>query len=284
MKRKNVMQQDSDHKERKMIKEEVGSLSSSTPLSSISSLQNWLQHNNVKGVNNISMKLSPLGSLGCFSNINYAVGDTIFEIPRKSIFGINSTCQTKLTEFVKDCAEKLNCQSNITSEFLIWLHMIHYREDSNNHFYNYFNSLDHVSPSLLSWSSSSLYLQSIKNTNLGNSLIKYKETLENQYKIIEDIRRIDPIQSEIYINSKVFNFDALVWAKGHYLARRYPGHFEHDNHHNLINNNYREIGLQNIGSLVPLLDILNHNNEYDWLKLQVDGDNLLVICNHPINQ
>ena len=39
----------------------------------------------------------------------------------------------------------------------------------------------------------------------------------------------------------------------------------------------------NIGSLVPLLDILNHNHDREWLKFTISSGKLQVICNHPVD-
>ena len=45
-----------------------------------------------------------------------------------------------------------------------------------------------------------------------------------------------------------------------------------------------EKGLGDLGSLCPLLDILNHKSGTDWLKLEVSDGCLHVICNHPIRK
>ena len=45
----------------------------------------------------------------------------------------------------------------------------------------------------------------------------------------------------------------------------------------------KEPNMGNIGSLVPLLDILNHNHDREWLKFTISGGKLQVICNHPVD-
>jgi hypothetical protein len=45
----------------------------------------------------------------------------------------------------------------------------------------------------------------------------------------------------------------------------------------------KEPNMGNIGSLVPLLDILNHNHDREWLKFTISSGKLQVICNHPVD-
>eukprot|EP01034_Spumella_vulgaris_P034158 gene34158-42118_t len=81
-----------------------------------------------------------------------------------------------------------------------------------------------------------------------------------------------------------------MWARGHYLARRYPGEFAIQSalkpvkEGSKIPADGREPGLENLGSLVPLLDILNHNSDEDWLRLEVYSDALYVKCNHTMEK
>lgn len=64
----------------------------------------------------------------------------------------------------------------------------------------------------------------------------------------------------------------IIWARAHYLSRRYPGHLalsstENDN---LKGNLMQERNMGSYGAMCPLLDILNHNDAKDWLKLRID--------------
>ena len=81
------------------------------------------------------------------------------------------------------------------------------------------------------------------------------------------------------------------------MSRRYPGHFcqqqvpeldtslsQTDRDMRSRFEQYRETELGNLGSLVPLLDILNHNYDHDWLRFEYDAEFLSVICNHPVKQ
>lgn len=43
----------------------------------------------------------------------------------------------------------------------------------------------------------------------------------------------------------------------------------------------REYGMQNLGVMVPLLDILNHDSSQEWLRFEVKDEALQVICNVP---
>ena len=39
--------------------------------------------------------------------------------------------------------------------------------------------------------------------------------------------------------------------------------------------------MQNLGIMVPLLDILNHDSSQEWLRFEVKNEALQVICNVP---
>jgi hypothetical protein len=42
----------------------------------------------------------------------------------------------------------------------------------------------------------------------------------------------------------------------------------------------------NLGSMVPVLDILNHNSERDWLAFDMESvpGVLRVVCNYPVSE
>lgn len=156
---------------------------------------------------------------------------------------------------------------------------------------------DSVSPSLLGWmdTSEETILETLSGTNLVFSLQQSLDRLRRQANLLDAIRSAYPDESIAYIPQQHFNLESLLWARGHYLARRYPAKFSLptgdedgcttvgsaiEGPHGLC----REAGMESRGCLVPLLDILNHNHDHEWLTFKVEDGNLHVICNHPLTK
>lgn len=215
--------------------------------------------------------------------------------------GIGNVAETKLTARLRSAAEALGDKNLVTSELLIWLHMIHHaaagREqggggqghDSNEpgFFAPYLLSLGDVSPSPLSWPPD--LREAFGGTNLL-SLLDAEGSLEKQITFLQQAReqwastRPPSCEEEGWLPESIFNLKNLVWARGHYLARRYPGRFatgesQLEGREALDG---REVGLQQLGSMVPLLDCLNHNPAEEWLSFVVTPDILKVVCNYPV--
>lgn len=128
-------------------------------------------------------------------------------------------------------------------------------------------------------------LESIEGTNLMSSLKESRLRLQQQADLLDIIRTHFPSESSPLIPENHFNLDSLLWARGHYLARRYPATFIHEGGKASSSLSVtREKGFQSRGCLVPLLDILNHNHDHEWLTFEISADFLRVICNHPVKK
>jgi hypothetical protein len=154
-----------------------------------------------------------------------------------------------------------------------------------------------MSPSLLGWTDNfeEKILKSLRGTNLVFSLQHSLDRLHRQANLMDAIRAAHPSESATYIPQQLFNFESLLWARGHYLARRYPAKFAlpiiGEDGHAVEGSSAagpsslrREAGLESRGCLVPLLDILNHNHDHEWLTFKVESGCLHVICNHPLSE
>jgi len=128
----------------------------------------------------------------------------------------------------------------------------------------------------------------ISLSNLGNSLLESQNRIESQSELLDDIRLKFPEKCSSLLPPDIFNLESLLWARGHYLSRRYPGKYSlpADNDDNSASEHHlgQEKGLQSLGCLVPLLDMLNHNHDHDWLRFHVEKDFLHVICNYPVQK
>lgn len=189
-------------------------------------LNSWLLSNKVVGLGLVDFRYSGDecgGSLGCFARERIMEGDTIFIIPQTCIIGINNANNTMLSHFIRITIAKHKLPFIVTSELLIWLFMIEERAKKDGEFQVYLSSLDVQSPTLLTWDSS--LLDALEGTNLGNSTESSREQLMKHVQLLDAIHIAEPIQSGNLLPKHVFNETALIWARGHYLARRYPGDF-----------------------------------------------------------
>lgn len=211
------------------------------------------------------------GTLGCFAGAgrDFVAGEIFFSVPQDKIFGIYQCQNTSLTMLLRDFA-LVNCKEPhlVTSELLIWLHMIEARADVSSDFHAYFVSLDDTSPSPLSWPDC-LQQDALAGTMLQTFLCDVRASLQAHAIFVQSAG----------LDAEVYSYEALVWARGHYLARRYPGKYGIDGSVP-DEGDGRESGLENLGVLVPVLDIINHDADEEWLQLRVSDDGKLdIICN-----
>lgn len=260
----------------------------------------WFQAKGFTGLEHLEFRYSEKcgQSLGCFALKSYSVGEVIFSIPQSCIFNYDPLLSTPLAQFVQSTLQKHGLIDS--KEFLYWIHMIAERESfgcgivSNGMKSNlqvYFQSLSKVSPSLLNWDPN--LLSTLQGSNLGKSITDLKELLVDYSKLIEQIHEFEPEESTKFLPKNIFTYDSLLWAAGHYLSRRYPESFGTKNDENEIKLSFSDMDtsssnqlsmLGNVGSLVPLLDILNHNHEREWIKFSVKDYKLQIICNYPIQK
>ena len=221
----------------------------------------WLKEQGAQGLDDLQFRQSHDHGLGCFAGRDFIAGDVLFTIPTSCIFGLGvtkdkSTITETLRMFVKDSAQPIV----LTSELLIWLHMIHAKYDASSPFHRYFSSLSEVSPSMLSWPEE-LRTSCVEGTNLA-SVLKYRDTIERYSTLLTDVRTWLATSHTIAATETAseqacfsfpethFNLDTLLWACGHYLSRRYPGTFAADRSIRTGSDalDGRETGLQNLGT------------------------------------
>jgi hypothetical protein len=274
----------------------------------------WFHVNGFVGLEHLEFRYSDkcYGSLGCFSLKSFQPNDVIFSVPQSCILTSDKTLSTSLSQFLRGTiAKHKNCILDYSTEFYYWVHMIAIRNGldvgvpANNQMKTYLQSLSEDSPSILSWNEA--LLSTVQHTNLGKSVQDLKETLSSFARLIEQIHEWEPTDANVLLPKDIFTYNSILWAAGHYLSRRYPGYFgmssesgesgesgsdkssftlaerrsfENNNH----NKNCPDSLLGNLGALVPLLDILNHNHEQEWLKFLIKDGMLHVICNIPIEK
>ena len=276
---------------------------SSTPTGkSLSNLLDWLRCNGAIGLDagRFCFKGSDDecgGSLGGFAARDFSIGEVLFSIPLSCILSLSNTSDSQITGLVREAARALGDSKLVTSELLIWLTMIQEVTDERNFFYPFLRSLDRQSPSPLSWSQD--LAATLEGTNMSTMTSSFS-SIEKHSHFLTEARNwaMKAGRDSSCICAESFNLESLIWARGHYLARRYPGTFssaesyekskredEGDaDGHILISDDGRERGMMNLGALVPLLDILNHNPDREWLKFDVSNGCLNVICNYDIKE
>jgi hypothetical protein len=261
----------------------------------------WLERSGATGIDHLRFEMSPsLGSLGCFAGRDFAVGDVLFSVPWSCIVTYADTEHSPTVALIKEgvaspacvasCSSSSPPSSLMTAELLLWVFLIEQRAAAatsaaapSSTYGPFVTSLDATSPSPLSWPSDLLH--ALEATNVA-TMATAKGTLEQQLELLDRVRRWGEAERKDPGALKVLrdvDLAALLWARGHYLARRYPAHFAGD-----VKGSSegppgvaREVGLENMGALVPLLDILNHSDSEDYLTFDVRDGFLRVLCNYP---
>lgn len=263
----------------------------------------WLETQGASGMSNndVDFRYSRESGLGCFAMHDFDVNDVIFKIPRKCIIGHPSSSSSPLCHTIEsllDPSSEIDA-SQFTCEFSIFLFVLQQLSDVNSFFYPYVSSLDQPdSPSILSWSDG--LLSCFQGTNLASSIKKTQTNLSEKSEFIRVLlnhmkqTKADDATANNTQLLETIDYKRLAWIWGHYLSRRYPGYFSRQNLESSIPSidsdirgrfeQFREKELGNLGSLVPLLDILNHNYDHDWLRFEHDSEFLVVICNHSVKK
>ena len=231
------------------------------------------------GINDLSFCKSELGSLGCFAKRNFAVGDLLFAVPTSYILTYHDANNSKEVVLIREGVQSLHdagtLQSSpqvMTTELLVWVFMIVQWKTHDSVFGPYMKSLDSVSPSPLSWPHD--LLLALQSTNIGDMKSSI-EMLTKQCALLAEVYEWGIINNRdiSFLHPNIVNMTTLTWARGHYLSRRYPSRFGGDkgniNKSHCHANDARELDMDNLGALVPLLDILNHDDTQEYLRFDV---------------
>jgi hypothetical protein len=267
------------------------SLSSSTTTSeSFERCHQWLQHHQTRGLDKVQFQSSEScgQSYGCYAKQDYQIGDIIFEIPQQEcLYGFQNTFDTILSKIILRAVEKRSLERILSSELILWLHMIEQRAIESLPFYSYFSSLSPLSPTIDNWSPVEYHVL-LEGTNLASSLLNDPLDDNAFFDLLEQIWFF--YQEEIsppHCDENIFTVSALRWARGQYLSRRYPERFlplenEAQTFRESLPSHHELYG--KMGVMVPLLDILNHNHQQEWLQMKIENGKLQIICNYPVER
>jgi hypothetical protein len=266
----------------------------------IEGLLAWLRRNGAYGTTEESIRIAYSNGkgLGVFASKDFAAGDVIFTIPRKCIIGIGDALSSKIVQIMKN-REGGSASNQITDELAIWMFMAEARAHQQSHFHPYLRTLDYETlPSILEWDSE--LLSALAGTNLYASIQSARERVNLYREIVDSInaqalsldsssfqspgkkRQRSDLNVEADRIGGGTNMRDLLWARSHYMSRRYLGEFP-SSYDAKYTPSKQESDLGNLGSMCPLLDILNHNSSQDWLELVINGDFLVVKANVSIS-
>ena len=251
----------------------------------------WLNVHGCEGLDQVEFRYLKEKGLCCFAKKDFKKDDLIFKIPRNCIIGVNDAIHDPTI------SNLINSETTeFTGEFIIWLYMYLQNNDKNSHFYSYLQSLsthtDLTSP--CSWSAD--LIETLIGTNLEKQVSNSIERLNNIFQSFQKyLKASESITSDCDIlvsnkRQKLNSFDSLnnytidhlMWAYSHYISRRYPESFALSYNKDYVSK-FREQDFGNLGSMVPLLDILNHDPSMKWLDLIIDDKFLYVNCYTPIS-
>jgi hypothetical protein len=247
--------------------------------SDVDELIKWLHSNGCRGLDDLEFRMTPDSGLGCFAKRDFDVGDVMFTVPQRCIItfakAVESTAIKAIISEAFSEEQQLYCKE-ITAELLVWIFMCgQLNNDKSSFFSPYLRALasDANLPTVCCWPEN--LQRALVGTNLSANTAAVKPRIAAQCEAVQSL----PSSTSACITE-----GSLLWARSHYLSRRYPAHFgddESDTTNHLLQALPREAGLSNMGSLVPLLDVLNHKSEVEWLKFKVQDKSLHVICNYP---
>lgn len=259
---------------------------STLPSSNVDDLLSWLKDHGTTGLDHIEFKPSNRAGLGCFAKKTFEVGDNLFVIPHNCILTFGKVLESSSIQILCQEASRKGLEEGLTAELLVWLYMCEEINNSSSHFGPYLRSLDRQNlPTMARWGKS--LLEALAGTNLAASIADIFPSIANKLLLLSRIAESPSTETKPLSNIRtVATDDTLLWARSHYLSRRYPARFggDEESYVDRLQQCSREVGLANMGCLCPLLDILNHKSDVEWLRFQVTQDALQVICNHRIEE
>lgn len=159
------------------------------------------------------------------------------------------------------------------------------RADAGAPRHTYFASLSDIPPGAAYWP------LELKQAFVGTNLQFLAEDISdlNRFTTVLGCIR-ERLGSQLFPDD-VYSIQNILWARGHYLSRRYPEDFaysvQQQDRQSIFCTIAKETGLQENGAMVPLLDLLNHKTVdgigNEWLDFQVDEKYLTVSTNIDIH-
>jgi hypothetical protein len=232
--------------------------------------------------------------VGCYALKDFNCGDVMFEVPQKCIMSAINVRNSSVATALKRYAAESDKLPLVSAELLIWMEMCKQREDQSGSFHPYMQSLSELEPTISSWTPA--LLEGLEGTNLGGTMRSgWRERLHEQADLLASfIAEVHALETYKHVRTEVPSLETwsscpLLWARGHYLSRRYPGKFAISvdstaSGATTSSAEGRELGFRNLGALVPLLDILNHKPGTEWLTFRPTEQSLQVLCKEPIKK
>jgi hypothetical protein len=260
-------------------------------------LIDWLKNIGCEGLDGLDIAETSEGhGMGCFARKRFNIGDVLFKIPRAAMISVGNVSHSPVcAAVIKTINGNANFESLLTIELLIWIFICSERfgvtgsctSNDNATFRPYLESLSEQSPDILSWPPH--LRDAFVGTNLEASIALAESRMEDIERLFVAVRDALGENAANIFPRNVYNRRNISWARGHYLSRRYPGAFAQGEsilprHLEGFN---QEKGLEELGTFIPLLDILNHKTieeDREWLDLSVNETDLIVRTNFCIEK
>ena len=188
------------------------------------------------------------------------------------ILSIHQVLDSPIPTHILQAATALGHPEYATIEFCLWAFMIH-QKSQNGFFAPYLSSLADVSPCPFQWPIE--LLEILEGTNLAS--VCSDDMFSSHQSVIAELVNSD---SAIFSPTD-FDLNALKWAKGHYISRRYPNKYSLGKKRD-YSEFARERGLDAVGALIPLLDLLNHKPGEQRLEFEVSNGQFHVRTHIPV--
>eukprot|EP01135_Chromosphaera_perkinsii_P000320 Nk52_evm89s62 gene=Nk52_evmTU89s62 len=224
------------------------------------------------------------GCRGIFCSETLPAYQPIIQLPRSLVFDFDSAVigcefiQSVLEAWVGNNGSEiidqfLHTHPRFGREFLLFVALIHARVNPHSKWHCYAaGSLPDEVPCVTQWSPELKALFS--DTNLGASLKPGEEEAEGEISImmgyVKELVRLDPA---------VFRRESLMWARGMYLSRRFPGNLGIRGQETEGDVSYAG----KMGCLLPGIDLLNHkqdllNNDKQMIKVYAENEYVMFSC------
>lgn len=217
-----------------------------------------------------------MGGVGAFAARAFANGDTLATVPRKCMLTAQVVRESELGTAVLAAATSMQLEELCTEELLIWIFMCVGRVSPEHPFHPYLAALPTSSPDPTCWP---LELkEELKCTTLFSLMNEVQELLQNSFDVF--VSKLPGHIQQLIPKGCLQSVDDLHWARGMCLSRAFCAS-DVKQHTGPEANGDTDIALEEAsdddndcergdwvgadgkvrGSLLPLLDVLNHRQD-----------------------
>eukprot|EP00930_Biecheleria_cincta_P078716 TRINITY_DN66296_c0_g1_i1.p1 TRINITY_DN66296_c0_g1~~TRINITY_DN66296_c0_g1_i1.p1 ORF type:complete len:503 (-),score=100.92 TRINITY_DN66296_c0_g1_i1:51-1559(-) len=206
------------------------------------------------------------GGLGAFARRALGAGEVVFRLPTKLILTDELALQDPVLSRVQEVLRRwvdASWAEEYMPPLMICLKLCRALAHADDPFHVYASSLPPAAPGIAAWPLA--FRDFLATTSLGPTLVAADAELDHWCRLLKRVAKAEPA---LLSPTGAFDRSRLEWARGMLQSRHFPGAFS-------------GVGSEQLMCMVPLLDILNHQNSAD-VSVRVRSGSIEFVCDSAV--